>query len=445
MQGSHRGLLFRTTWVKQAATNFGWLAVERGVRLALSVVVGFWVARHLGPAEFGVLNYCLALVGLLGFLPALGLDQVVRRELILRPAEANLLMVNAFSLRLVGGLVAMGVLAVALVAGGRWMKAEEQLLVGVLSLMLFQPALTAPDLWLQATLQAKYTTVAQTLSLVVGAVVRIGLILCNAALWTFAAVVVMEMLVASAGLWWLGRRRGLPFRLTGRIDGITARALLSEAWPLMFASLAIMIYMRIDAVMLRQMLGPAAVGIYSAAVRISEIWYFIPVALASSLLPALLHKRTGSEVAYQRGLQQYFDLNAAIAYALAVPIGLMSPWVIRVAYGPAYAGAAGVLAVHIWSSVFVFLGVARGQWLVNEKMMRFYLVTTIVGAIANVALNLVLIPRAGPLGAAWATVVSYALAVWFSSLIYPPARAIGRIQTRALLLPLLGWRYFRST
>lgn len=425
-------------------TNFGWLAVERGVRLTLSVIVGFWVARHLGPRQFGTLSYCLALVGLLGFLPALGLDQVVRRELILRPAEANLLMVNAFSLRLVGGLVAMGVLAVSLVAGGRWMKAEEQLLVGVLSLMLFQPALTAPDLWLQATLQAKYTTVAQTLSLVVGAVVRIGLILCNAALWTFAAVVVVEMLVASAGLWWLGWRRGLPFRLAGRIDGATARALLREAWPLMFASLAVMIYMRIDAVMLRQMLGPVAVGVYSAAVRISEIWYFIPVALASSLLPALLRERAGGEGAYHRGLQRYFDLSAAVAYALAVPVALLSSWLIRVAYGSAYAGAAGVLAVHIWSSVFVFLGVVRGQWLVNEKRVRFYLATTIVGAIANVALNWVFIPRWGPLGAAWATVVSYALATWVSSFINPSVRVIGRMQTRALLLPLFGWRYLWS-
>ncbi len=122
----------------------------------------------------------------------------------------------------------------------------------------------------------------------------------------------------------------------------------------------------------------------------------------------------------------------------------MSPWVIRLAYGSAYAGAAGVLAVHIWSSVFVFLGVVRGQWLVNEKMVRFYLATTIIGAIANVALNLVLIPRAGPLGAAWATVVSYALATWFSSFIDPSVRVIGRMQTRALLLPLFGWRYLWS-
>jgi len=430
--------------VKQAATNFGWLAVERGVRLALSVVVGFWVARHLGPAGFGTLNYCLALVGLWGIFPALGLDQVVRRELILRPERADQILVNAFGLRTAGGLITVGLLIMVLVTGGGWMNAEERRVVGVLSLLLFQPALTVPDLWLQATLQAKYATAAQTLALIVGAIVRIGLILFNEPLWSFAAAVVVEMLAAAVGLWWLGWRRSLPFRLTGRIDGRTTKALLSEAWPLMFASLAIMIYMRIDAVMLRQMLGPVAVGIYSAAVRISEIWYFIPVALASSLLPALLHKRTGGEAAYQRGLQQYLDLNAAIAYALALPIAFISPWVIRTAYGSAYAGAAGVLAVHIWSSVFVFLGVARGQWLVNEKMVRFYLVTTIVGAIANVALNLVLIPWSGPLGAAWATVISYALAAWLSSLIYPPARAIGRMQTRALLLPLLGWRYLRS-
>ena len=175
------------------------------------------------------------------------------------------------------------------------------------------------------------------------------------------------------------------------------------------------------------------------------MWYFVPTALASSVLPALLRARQHNAAEYARRQQQYYDLSAAVAYALSVPVALVAPWVVRVAYGAEFAAAGPILAVHIWSSVFVFLGVARGQWLVNEGLQKFYLGTTCAGAVANVALNLVLIPRWGGLGAAWATVVSYGLAAWLASYAHPAARATAAMQTRALLIPLRGWRYLRRS
>jgi PST family polysaccharide transporter len=203
----------------------------------------------------------------------------------------------------------------------------------------------------------------------------------------------------------------------------------------------VIVYMKIDEVMLRQMAGPSAVGMYAAAVRISELWYFVPVALASSILPALLRSRERGMAFYHERLQQFFDLNAALAYGLAFPLALGSGWVARLAYGEAFAAAGPVLAVHIWASLFVFLGVARGQWLVNEGHTRFYFLATLVGAIANICLNLVLIPQQGAVGAAWATLIAYALAAWLTTFAGGQVRHIAWMQTRAILLPLFGWRY----
>ena len=124
-------------------------------------------------------------------------------------------------------------------------------------------------------------------------------------------------------------------------------------------------------------------------------------------------------------------------------MALAAPWIVRLAYGADFAAAAPIVAVHIWSGVFVFLGVARGQWLVNEGLQRFYLAATVAGAIVNVLLNLALIPRWGGLGAAYATVVSYALAAWLASYFHREVRAVAAMQTRALLIPLRGWRYLR--
>jgi PST family polysaccharide transporter len=228
-------------------------------------------------------------------------------------------------------------------------------------------------------------------ALLVGAAVRVALIVSGASLVGFAWAVVAEMVVAAVLFAGLARREGLG-RLTGGFDRVVAARLLREAWPLMLSGFAVMLYMRIDAVMLRSLAGEEAVGIYAAAARFTEIWYFVPVALASSLLPALLRARERGPAEYGARLQACYDVNAGLAYALAVPLALAAPWLIRVAYGPAFSAAGPVLALHVWSSVFVFLGVARGQFLVNEGHTRFYLASTVAGLVVNVALNFVLIP-----------------------------------------------------
>jgi PST family polysaccharide transporter len=284
--------------------------------------------------------------------------------------------------------------------------------------------------------------VAQLTALVVCSGLRIWLILANASLAAFAWVIVLEMLLGLAGILFFAHRAGL--RLHGSSARLaTMRRLLRESWPLMFANLAIIVYMKIDEVMLRLMAGLDAVGIYAAATRLSEVWYFLPVALASSLLPALLRARERDAAAYAQRLQHYYDLSAAAAYALSIPIALAAPWIVRAAYGPAFAGAGPILAVHIWSSIFVFLGVARGQWLVTERQQRFYLGATLAGAAVNILLNLVLIPASGGLGAAWATVASYAIAAWLASYCHPAVRTTAAMQTRALFIPVRMWFYLR--
>jgi len=429
--------------VQSAAHNFGWLAAEKTVRLVLGVAVGFWVARHLGPLRLGTLGYCSALVALLNFGPALGLDAIVKRDLLRMPEKTAELLASSFALRLGAGTLAYALVLLAAVSG--WgLKGEEPRLLAILGLQLFQPALFVSDLWLQAHLRAKPSVAVQLGALSLCSVLRVGLILTDGSLTAFAWVFVTETSLIAAGIYQFARRAGLRMpAAAARLA--TMKRLFLEAWPLMFASLAIVVYMKIDEVMLRHLSGPTEVGIYAAAARISEVWYFLPTALAASLLPALLRARERDASNYATRLQQYYDLSAGAAYALSIPIAFAAPWIVQLAYGAAFAAAGPILAVHIWSSVFVFLGVARGQWLVNERLQRFYLVTVLAGAVVNVGLNLLLIPRWGGLGAAYATVASYALAAWLASYFHPAVRATAAMQSRALLIPFRAWRYLRST
>ncbi len=426
---------------RRAAANLGWLVAERGGRLVLGTAVGLIVARYLGPERLGLLSYSVAFVTLLGFVPALGLEAILKREVLNAPEKTAELLGSAWALRLVAG--AVGGAAVVGVARAGWgLAGDEPRLLEALALLLFQPALFLPELWLQTQLRAKAAAVAQLGALAVASGVRLWLIASEAPLTAFAWVLVGEMVLGAWGFQAVARRAGL--RMSWRAARVeTMRRLLAESWPLMFASFAVVVYMKIDEVMLRHLAGPAAVGVYAAAARLSEVWYFLPTALASSVLPALLRAKGNDAAEYAKRQQQYYDLSAGVAYGLSVPVALAATLIVHLAYGPEFAAAGPILAVHIWSSVFVFLGVARGQWLVNEGLQRFYLAATAAGAVANVGLNFVFIPRWGGLGAAWATVISYGLAAWLASYFHPAVRGTAAMQTRALLIPLRGWRYLR--
>jgi PST family polysaccharide transporter len=214
--------------------------------------------------------------------------------------------------------------------------------------------------------------------------------------------------------------------------------LIAQSWPQLFSGIAIVVYARIDQVMLAQMLGDHEVGLYSAAVRLTEVWNFIPAIIVSSAMPLLTEYRNRSKELYYQRLQHVYTLMATVAYTVAIPTTFLAGPLVRAVYGEPYSAAASVLAVHIWSGMFVFLGMATTIWTFNEGTMRIAFFQSILGASCNILLNLYLIPLYGPLGCAIATTISYGFCAWALNLCHPKTRTVFQMQTRSLLtgLPL---------
>jgi PST family polysaccharide transporter len=189
--------------------------------------------------------------------------------------------------------------------------------------------------------------------------------------------------------------------------------------------------MKIDQIMLGEMLDSATVGIYSAAVRISEVWYFIPLSIVASVSPSLME--ASDPVTLDQRLAKLFKLVSIIALAIAVPMTFFSNYATKLLYGNAYAGAGPILAVHIWSALFVFLGVAQGPWNIIEGLTKLALLRTSLGAVSNIVLNLLLIPRYGGLGAAVATTISYALSAVILNAFNAKTRKIFALQLAAII------------
>lgn len=181
----------------------------------------------------------------------------------------------------------------------------------------------------------------------------------------------------------------------------------------MLSGIVVSIYMRIDQVMIKEMMDSEAVGQYAAAVRVSELWYFIPVVISSSLFPAIINAKAQSEELYYARLQKLYDLMVWMALAIAIPMTFLSNWIVNLLYGNIYDQAGNVLMIHIWTGIFVFLGVASGKWFTAENLQMLSFWRTFSGMVINVVLNLVMIPKYGITGAAVATLSANFMAAFF--------------------------------
>jgi len=417
--------------------NTGWLFFDKILRMGVGLLVGVWVARYLGPEQFGAINFAFAFVALFGAFASLGLDGIVVRDLVREPERKFEIISSAFVLKLSGGGVAF-LISLAAIFFMRPAEGQAHWLVGIIAAGMIFQSFDAIDLWFQSQVKSKYTVIAKNSAFVLLALVRVVLILTKAPLAAFAWAALAEIIAGAAGLV-LFYFKQQTFTALWCPETAAARRLLKESWPLMLSGLAIMIYVKVDQVMLGFLANDRAVGVYSAAIKLSEIWYFMPMAIVSSLVPSIMQIKQQDESSYYNKLQSIFNTMAFLAYIVALPVSLLSSNIITALYGTLYKEAAIILTIHVWAGLFVFLGVARGLWILAEGYTKISLYTTITGAFVNIALNLYLIPRYGAPGAAIATVISYCFSDYILFMLVPGLRKMGMMMTKSLLLHIL-WR-----
>jgi PST family polysaccharide transporter len=409
---------------------------DRVVRMGVGLVVGVWVARYLGPARFGSLNFALSYVAIFGSLTTLGLDAIIIREIVRDSKNTLSIMGSALALRVGGSFLALlvSVMSVKLIEPHDPMAL---LLVGIVATGLVFQAFDTIDSYFQSQVQSKLTVWAKNAAFLLIAGLRIFLIQIKAPVWTFAVAGVAELALGAIGLIIAYSMVGgnlLKWRTSLR----KSADLLIQGWPLILSGMTIMIYMRIDTVMLKVMQGDAAAGLYAAATKISEVWYFIPSAIVTSVSPAIMRSKSNPELYYKR-LRTLFSTMILTSVTIGSCIALASHWIVEHLYSGAYTKAGPVLAVHIWASVFVFLGVAQSPWDVSENLLKLSLYRTTAGAVANVTINLFLIPRYSAMGAAIATVVSYAISSTIANAFDARTRPIFLLQLKSFA-PAMLWR-----
>ena len=402
--------------------NIGWLFFDKILRMGLGLLVGVWIARYLGPEQFGLLSFAIAFTWLFSAVSTLGLPEIVVRDLVREPDTKLETLGTAAALLLLGGILTYCLILTTIF----WIRPEDilaKVVVAILGSVVLFKASEIAIYWFESQVNSKYTVWVQNGSFLICAGIKVLLILNGTPLIAFAWAMLAEALLVAIMLSIMLGLHG-P-RLQQLLVSLTrAQILLKDSWPLLLSSIAVVVYMKIDQIMLGQMVGDEAVGIYSAAVRVSEVWYFIPTTIVASVFPVILKARNSSEEQYYKKLQHLFDLMLWLSISIALPMTFLSETVVMVLFGEAYLAASSTLSIHIWASVFVFLGVANSKWFIaeNRQVLSFY--RTTAGAFTNVLLNFLFIPRFQEIGAATATVVSYAIATVISDLFQKETRIL---------------------
>lgn len=418
--------------LKNIISNIGWLIFDRLFQLIVTFFVGIWVARYLGPEKFGSLNYVISFVSLFGFLRIFAPTGIIVREVVQAPEDSDKILGSAFIMALLGRglLVLCSTLAIYFV---RNQNKYFVLLAFIVSIASFIQSFDVIQLYFQANVKSRYIVIAKNVALILVSLYKIYLIkTCSSLLFFVLAILIESGLIAIGFI--------IAYHINGKnimkwkIEYSRAFIFISKGWPMIIAGFFVTLYLKIDQIMLGQMLGDYSVGIYSVAVRISSLWYFLPSAIIQSVFPNITKERKKDEKKYYDKLIGLFTILTIFAYCTSIPMSVLSRTIVPILYGENYSEAGSALAVHVFASIFVFLGTARGVWTLNESHYKFALISNIPASIINILLNLLLIPIIGVVGAAWATLISYFVAYIGSGFFWNKTRKIALLQIRSILL-----------
>jgi len=389
---------------KRYFLNTSWMFGGQLFSLLISFFVSTWVARYLGPQNYGILSYSTAFVGIFSFISSLGIDGILNRDLINTPEKRDQLMGTSFYLKLIGGTVAffVSVISVLIFQSDPLIK----LLVILFSFSFILQSFNIIGNYFNAEVKAKNNVKTVLFATVISSTLKVFTILLGKGIIWIILIYLLDVLWQGIGFIVSYNNYCLKIK-NWNFDKNLAIKILKNSWPLMFASAASFIYLKIDQVMIGSILGNYEVGIYAAAAKLAEVWYFIPGIICTSLFPAIINaKKTGIDL-YRNRLKKLYILMIIISVAMAIPITILAKPIIYTLFGSGYMESVNILRIYIWSSIGLFLSVAIGQYLVTENSVKTIFILNLITMVINIILNLIFIPIWGLVGSAFATLISY--------------------------------------
>lgn len=409
--------------------NASWIFTGK-LFLALSgLVVSVIISRYLGPEENGIFNYVLAFTTLFSAISGMGMEEIAVKEFNIRSDDSGSILFSGFILKLCGGISAcvLTIIASNIVK----ISYDKRIYIIIISISFIFQAFDIFLYWFQSQSSNKTVVLCQNFIRIIFIILKLLLAVFKGNLLHFVIITTIETIILSVSLVFIYQYNSIKAGKLSFNKAIFGK-LFRLSWPLMLSGIAASIYMKIDQVMIGEMLGDYELGIYSVAVRLAESWYFIPIGVGAAVLPFIAKSYKESEEKMNQLMQVYADGMTLIAYAASIGIVLFAKPIIYILFGSKYLSADNLLILYVWSGVFVNFGLIRGSYVSIKECTRISVYGTIMGAVGNVLLNAWLIPTYGATGAVWATIIAQMLAALLSSFFFKETRGLAVIECYSL-------------
>ena len=382
--------------------NASWIIGCKIAQSLIGLVISMLTARYLGPSNFGVINYAASLAAFAMPLMQLGLSNIMVQEMVNNPEKEGEILGTSILMSSLSALVCiLGLFSVV-----SCINADEHVTIIVCllysTILIFQ-AMELTQYWFQAKYLSKYTSIASFCAYVVVAGYKIFLLVSHKSVYWFALANSFDYLLIAVSIYVIYRKKGgQPIRLSME----TAKRLFSKSHYYIVSSMMVVIFAQIDRVMIKNMLGNADVGFYSAALTCAGLASFVFAALIDSFRPSIFEALKKSMDLFEKRMSVLYGIvvYASLLYSLLVTI--FSPIIIRVLYGEAYMSSVDALRCAVWFSTFSYLGAVRNIWILAENKQKYLWIINLSGASLNVILNIIFIPYWGIIGAAVTSVAT---------------------------------------
>lgn len=415
--------------------NTFWIISEKIIALGLGFLLTIYMAKTLSVEDFGIYSYAFSLVTLLSVTGHAGLSGLLVREFVDLPNKKKLIFGTSFIIKFVGFFIGF-ILLLLINIYSNDINSTEFWVILILSFSLFFKPFDVINFFFQSSLKAKYPSISVILSACIYFVITILCLNLGYGLFAvsftylFQAIVLAFMLLIFLYFkhkikifdWKFSKKKAIQF--------------LNEGGLVFLGSIFAMTYLKIDQIMIKNIIGSEEVAVYAISAKLSEAWYFVPGAIVTTFFPKIIKLRKRNKTDYLNDIQKMFDLLFLLALIIALLVTFFSDFLILNLFSEKYYDSIIILQVHIWAAIFVFLRSVFSKMILIENLLVFSVITHGLGAFFNIIFNYALIPIYGGIGASFATLFSYSISSYFSLLLSSKTRFIFRMMSKSLFLPI---------
>lgn len=381
------------------------MVVESLYRFGLGFLASVFVARHLGPSDYGLFSFVLSCVMLFSFFYKLGVDDLVMKCIFDNPEDRAAIVLSGLVIKFIGGVLGFTLINISL-----FFWSSQPLLISYLILLysaffllkftdVFEASLRTKNKFFEISL---WKTIIFTLT----TSFKFIAVYMQLKVEFFIYISCVELFLIAIFFTLYHEKTFRRLEYLKRIDLKLFTMVFRKAIPLSLIIFFVEGMGRVDQILIKEFSSLSDLGNYAVSAKIIMLMTYIPTAILAAIYPEMITSQNNQEKMYAL-VKEYSSLVLSFSLFLSLGVFFLGDFVIDIVYGGQYKGAATYLFLYSLVTFFSYLGLLRFRYAFLRSIVRLELLLCALCLILNIVLSVILIPRYGPIGAIYATLLSH--------------------------------------